>query len=429
MNFKTFIIFIFAAFTINETTAQKAVNPEGAILERLIPNFNKLSRVRPVRKENITAPVSVSVNLYIRSIRILTNDNEYSVQLTFRQQWRDERLSYSSQDSNQHVSLINSKNDIWQPDAFFSNEIDGKYHELMMRNEFIRISPNGNVMKSVRISLRLRCPMNYRKFPFDRQTCSIRLASYGYTTRDLVFVWDNENPVQQTANDFTMPTFVLEQVTTDYCDSITKTGAYSCLRVDLTFQRLFTPYLVGVYIPSTMMVLTSWVSFWISPKAVTARTILATLTLFVLAIQTAEVNKSFPQTGYTKAVDKWTGICLTFVFAALLEFATVHYLSNRKEKNSCTAAGSKDDDNAAIESNDGGGDEEQEIPLKDINSSDGNKGDQGQKEEITQRARRLAENLISELEASPHRMDVVSRVAFPGVFVLFNIFYWLVYSF
>ncbi|CAL8116327.1 unnamed protein product [Orchesella dallaii] len=234
----------------------------------------------------------------------------------------------------------------------------------MMKNEYFRISPDGTVLKSDRISLRLSCPRDNRNFPFDTQTCSLRLASYAFTTEDLVFRWKAVDPVQVTSNleaDKTNLLLMLTQFTTDYCDSITNTGTYSCLRVDFTFQRAFHSYLVMVYIPSMMMVFTSWVSFWITPKAVTARTMIATLTLFVLAIQTAEANKTFPQTSYTKPVDVWTGVCLTFVFAALLEFATVHYLS------------------------------------KWLPSSD--------------------------------KLDVVSRIVFPVLFILFNIFYWVVYAF
>ncbi|CAL8116331.1 unnamed protein product [Orchesella dallaii] len=372
MNLKTVIIFIFAAFAINETTSQKDVNPEGEILESLVPNFNKLSRVRPVSRENVSAPVLVSVKLYVRDIRIQELDNEYSVQLTFRQQWSDERLSYSSRDSSRpYVSLINSQNEIWQPDTFFGNEIDGgKYHDLMMRNQYIRISPDGTVLKSVRISLRLSCPMIYWYFPFDKQTCSLRFASYGFTKRDLVFVWRAADPVL-TSFEINSHPFFLEDSSTDYCDAQTNTGTYSCLRVDFLFQRVPRSYIVTVYIPTMMTVITSWVSFWITPKAVTARTLVATLTLFVLAIQTAEANKTFPQISYTKAVDKWTGTCLTFVFAALLEFVAVHSLLNRKEKN----------------------------------------------------------NLISKLESLAHRFDVVSRIAFPVLFVLFNICYWMAYYF
>lgn len=35
---------------------------------------------------------------------------------------------------------------------------------------------------------------------------------------------------------------------------------------------------------------------------------------------------------YTKAIDVWTGVCLTFVFGALLEFALVNYASRSDQR-------------------------------------------------------------------------------------------------
>jgi anionic glutamate receptor len=76
-----------------------------------------------------------------------------------------------------------------------------------------------------------------------------------------------------------------------------------------------------------MLVIVSWVSFWLDASAVPARVTLGVTTLLTMASQNSAINQSLPPVSYTKALDVWTGICLTFVFGALLEFALVNYTS------------------------------------------------------------------------------------------------------
>ncbi|KAK0077867.1 hypothetical protein PV325_003364 [Microctonus aethiopoides] len=215
---------------------------------------------------------------------------------------------------------------VWMPDLFFSNEKEGHFHNIIMPNVYIRIFPHGSVLYSIRISLTLSCPMNLKLYPLDRQRCSLRMASYGWTTDDLVFEWKEGDPVQVVKN-LHLPRFTLEKFETDYCNSKTNTGEYSCLKVDLLFKREFSYYLIQIYIPCCMLVIVSWVSFWLDQSAVPARVSLGVTTLLTMATQTSGINASLPPVSYTKAIDVWTGVCLTFVFGALLEFALVNYAS------------------------------------------------------------------------------------------------------
>ncbi|KAI6186316.1 Glutamate-gated chloride channel [Aphelenchoides besseyi] len=262
-------------------------------------------------------PVAVTVNMLIRSISKIDDVSmEYSVQLTFRESWVDGRLAY----------VLDNKSD-----SFFQNEKQAQKHLIDKPNVLIRVHKDGLILYSVRISMILSCPMSLERFPHDVQSCFIDLASYAYTTDDIEYEWKEEQPVQlKKGLESSLPSFQLKNVSTTYCTSKTNTGTYSCLRTVLILQRQFSYYLLQLYIPSTMLVIVSWVSFWLPRTAVPARVTLGVTTLLTMTTQASGVNAKLPPVSYSKAVDIWTGCCMTFIFGALLEFAVVTYIGSRE---------------------------------------------------------------------------------------------------
>ncbi|CEF61252.1 GluClalpha [Strongyloides ratti] len=277
-------------------------------------------------------PVKVSVNLLIRSISKIDDVNmEYSVQLTFREEWVDGRLAYGLPNDNKpDFFILPIGLQLWMPDSFFQNEKQAQKHSIDKPNVMIRVHKDGKILYSVRISLVLSCPMHLQYYPMDVQQCLIDLASYAYTDADIEYQWKEDNPVQKKKGlESSLPSFQLSNVSTTYCTSKTNTGSYSCLRTILTFQRQFSYYLLQLYIPSCMLVSVSWISFWLDKGAIPARTSLGVTTLLTMTTQASGINAKLPPVSYTKAIDIWIGACLTFIFGALLEFAWVTYISSR----------------------------------------------------------------------------------------------------
>ncbi|XP_046971870.1 glutamate-gated chloride channel isoform X5 [Nymphalis io] len=394
---------------------------EKQILDQILGPGRYDARIRPSGINGTDGPAVVSVNIFVRSISKIDDVTmEYSVQLTFREQWLDERLKFNNLGGRLKYLTLTEANRVWMPDLFFSNEKEGHFHNIIMPNVYIRIFPNGNVLYSIRISLTLSCPMNLKLYPLDKQTCSLRMASYGWTTDDLVFLWKEGDPVQVVKN-LHLPRFTLEKFLTDYCNSKTNTGEYSCLKVDLLFKREFSYYLIQIYIPCCMLVIVSWVSFWLDQGAVPARVSLGVTTLLTMATQSSGINASLPPVSYTKAIDVWTGVCLTFVFGALLEFALVNYASRsdmhrenmKKTRREMEAAASMD-------------------AASDLLDTDSNTTFAMMRQceiHMTPPRKNCCRLWMSKFPTRSKRIDVISRITFPLVFALFNLAYWSTYLF
>ncbi|KRX62724.1 Gamma-aminobutyric acid receptor subunit beta, partial [Trichinella sp. T9] len=205
--------------------------------------------------------------------------------------------------------------DIWVPDTFFPNEKKSYMHTATTHNSFLRIKGSGEVLTSQRLTVTASCPMLLHLFPLDSQECTLEIESYGYSEADTKYRW-LEN----------------KTVTMDENRTITlSTGNYSRLHVKFVFVRNIGFYMMQIYIPSMLIVIISWVSFWIHRDASPARVALGVTTVLTMTTLMTTTNASLPKVSYIKAIDIYLGTCFVMVFASLIEYAAVSYL-NKKVK-------------------------------------------------------------------------------------------------
>ncbi|CAI5437722.1 unnamed protein product [Caenorhabditis angaria] len=387
---------------------------EQEVIQRVLKDYDWRVRPRGLNSSwpDTGGPVLVTVNIYLRSISKIDDVNmEYSAQFTFREEWIDKRLAYEKYEGADNevppfVVLATSENadqsqQIWMPDTFFQNEKEARRHLIDKPNVLIRIHKNGQILYSVRLSLVLSCPMSLEFYPLDRQNCLIDLASYAYTTQDIKYEWKPEKPIQQKDGlRQSLPSFELQDVLTDYCTSNTNTGEYSCLRTNLVLRREFSYYLLQLYIPSFMLVIVSWVSFWLDKDSVPARVTLGVTTLLTMTTQSSGINAKLPPVSYTKAIDVWIGVCLAFIFGALLEFALVNYAA-RKDMTQVSQRIRQ----------------MKQLPPDGYRPLSASQG----------RSSFCCKIFVRRYKERSKRIDVVSRLVFPIGYACFNVLYWAVY--
>ncbi|MEQ2215563.1 Gamma-aminobutyric acid receptor subunit rho-2 [Xenoophorus captivus] len=107
---------------------------------------------------------------------------------------------------------------------------------------------------------------------------------------------------------------------------------YNRLYINFTLRRHIFFFLLQTYFPATLMVMLSWVSFWIDRRAVPARVSLGITTVLTMSTIITGVNASMPRVSYIKAVDIYLWVSFVFVFLSVLEYAAVNYLSTAQDR-------------------------------------------------------------------------------------------------
>ncbi|KAK0155651.1 Gamma-aminobutyric acid receptor subunit rho-1 [Merluccius polli] len=285
------------------------------------------------------------------------------------------------------------------------------------------------------------CSMDLSRFPLDTQTCSLEMESYAYTDDDLMLYWKEGNESLNTDDRISLSQFLIQEFrTTSKLAFYSSTGWYNRLYIHFTLRRHIFFFLLQTYFPATLMVMLSWVSFWIDRRAVPARVPLGITTVLTMSTIITGVNASMPRVSYIKAVDIYLWVSFVFVFLSVIEYAAVNYLSTRQERRErelrerlpCTcgmshpgalsASYSETDDLCAaaaagygVMTSLGNGEKRRETMLL----------------QLAMESDQVTGHVTSSYDSAgidTHAIDSYSRVVFPGSYVLFNIVYWSIYS-
>lgn len=93
-------------------------------------------------------------------------------------------------------------------------------------------------------------------------------------------------------------------------------------------------YLIQIYIPSGLIVIISWVSFWLNRNATPARVPLGVITVLTMTTLMSSTNAALPKISYIKSIDVYLGTCFVMVFASLLGTSKrLYFSSNCKNRN------------------------------------------------------------------------------------------------
>ncbi|KYN20293.1 Glycine receptor subunit alpha-2 [Trachymyrmex cornetzi] len=276
----------------------------------------------------------------------------YVADIFLAQSWRDSRLRLPENMSEDYRILdVDWLHNIWRPDCFFKNAKKVTFHEMSIPNHYLWLyhdktllymSKKQNLNNKLchtrkrnirfRLTLVLSCAMKFESYPHDTQICSMMIESLSHTTQDLVFLWNMTDPLVVNP-EIELPQLDISNNYTTDCTIEYSTGNFTCIQIVFNLRRRLGYHLFHTYIPSALIVVMSWIAFWIKPEAIPARVTLGVTSLLtlglrvnilLLATQNTQSQQSLPPVSYVKAIDVWMSSCSVFVFLSLMEFAVVN---------------------------------------------------------------------------------------------------------
>uniref|UniRef100_A0A3P8T0C6 Gamma-aminobutyric acid type A receptor subunit beta3 n=1 Tax=Amphiprion percula TaxID=161767 RepID=A0A3P8T0C6_AMPPE len=272
------------------------------------------------------APVAVGMSIDVASIDMVSEVNmDYTLTMYFQQYWRDKRLAYVGIPLN--LTLDNRVADqLWVPDTYFLNDKKSFVHGVTVKNRMIRLHPDGTVLYGLRITTTAACMMDLRRYPLDEQNCTLEIESYGYTTDDIEFYWKGGESAVTGVTRIELPQFSIVDYKLVSRNVVFSTGAYPRLSLSFRLKRNIGYFILQTYMPSILITILSWVSFWINYDASAARVALGITTVLTMTTINTHLRETLPKIPYVKAIDMYLMGCFVMVFLALLEYAFVNYI-------------------------------------------------------------------------------------------------------
>ncbi|XP_033749091.1 acetylcholine receptor subunit alpha-1-B-like [Pecten maximus] len=218
-----------------------------SLYDNVLTNYNRF--VRP--NENQSESTNVDVSFFMLSLKDFDEvTGKFSVVGYFNLFWNDPRMAWTPANHDNVDKLYIPQSLVWKPELTLVNA-----YQFIRTVGFddlpILYYSNGTARWMVGEVMDTTCDVDVTYFPFDKQTCKLEFAAWGYTSSQLTFQATQENI------DFTQFSENVEWL-------ITKTNGYGLasrehafIVYEVTMERRYTFFIVNVFIPVIMLTLLS----------------------------------------------------------------------------------------------------------------------------------------------------------------------------
>jgi hypothetical protein len=264
-------------------------------------------------------PTEINLRLYINDIVSIHDvDQSFMADVLFRAEWHDPRLRHSDP-----VACQAANGQIWTPVLQLLNRRSVE----RIREPELSVSPEGDVVFLLRSFGKFSFRADLSDFPFDQQSLSFNIVST-YSPEEVRLISRPEmlglNEQLSVANWTIQP-----QGSHNQAHYIAPVDRYlERLDIVLDATRLTGYYTWQQLLPLLLVVMMTWLVFWIPLEFVPSRVGLAATSMLTLIAYRFAMSSILPPIAYLTRLDIFMIGASVLVFAGLATTVAVSYIAN-----------------------------------------------------------------------------------------------------
>ncbi|CAF2829413.1 unnamed protein product [Rotaria sp. Silwood2] len=289
-----------------------ACTSEQELIRKLLQYYEP--SVRPVLQAQ--AVVTVSFRMEITQLFELEEKTQIlTSNVRIEQKWIDENLAWNQSEHDGIRGIRLPSHRIWLPDSYIYNAAFDLSSQAptqgVVNGPYVMVYHTGEVVFPVLMKLRTTCKVNIQYFPFDRQICGLKFASWIYDISLINYeLVANSNDSYQSESIRNSGWAILD-VKQGLVWRTKNNRTYSELVYGVHIRRRPLYYIFNVIIPCAMLSCLTCMSFWLPTSS--GEKVTLGLTCFVaFSVFMLMVAEKVPATSDTVPI---IGIYLTIVMS------------------------------------------------------------------------------------------------------------------
>lgn len=287
-----------------------------------------LAEARAASDAEMTRPVGadgktrIEALIYVAELTAIdTVLEKFDADVVVGLRWRDPRLAHPGPDP-----MIKPVTDVWHPGVAILNELDLK----PVLEEVVLISPEGDVVLRQLYSGSFSQPLALRDFPFDTQRLSVRLAVTNYSAEQIEVVRSKEQEQGMTSRP-AAPNWTVTGWRAAPRSHEVLPGFRTLAGYELTFdtRRGANFYILKVIVPLILILMMSWVVFWLEPTEAGAQIGVSTSAILTMVAFRFSIGSYTPDLSYFTKLDYFVFGSTLLVFSTLFEVLITSWLAEQ----------------------------------------------------------------------------------------------------